>query len=58
MSVPPHQYPNNRRDARDSAYVSRIFLYALQYLYSFTHNKMHYILITNNGVENSELQYR
>ncbi|PNF35040.1 Serine/threonine-protein kinase PAK 4 [Cryptotermes secundus] len=21
MSVPPHQYPNNRRDARDSAYV-------------------------------------
>lgn len=28
MNVPPHQYPNNRRDPRDSAYVSRIFLYA------------------------------
>jgi hypothetical protein len=27
MSVPPHQYPNNRRDPRDSAYVSRM-LYA------------------------------
>jgi hypothetical protein len=27
MGAPPHQYPSNRRDHRDSGYVSRLILY-------------------------------
>jgi len=40
MSALLHQYPSNRRDPRDSAYVSRTLFMLVQYLYNFTNSRV------------------